>query len=204
MNTFEEKYNYLCREKSDINEHLPILYACASKCESVLETGVRGGVSTWAFAHGLCNNGKQKKHLFLNDVTPCDISELTEAIKNTGINLEYEWENNLKLNLKTSFDVVFIDTWHVYGQLKRELEKFSAYANKYIMLHDTTIDAEIGETIRNYWNADAQSKQTGIPVEEITKGVWPAVEEFVNSHTNWEILFRLSNNNGLTVLKKVK
>ena len=35
---------------------------------------------------------------------------------------EYEWINDLDLDLKDRrFDLTFIDTWHVYGQLKREL-----------------------------------------------------------------------------------
>ena len=27
--------------------------------------------------------------------------------------------------------MTFIDTWHVYAQLKRELKKFSRFTNKY-------------------------------------------------------------------------
>jgi hypothetical protein len=99
--------------------------------------------------------------------------------------------------------MTFIDTWHIYGQLKRELAKFSKITNKYIIMHDTTVDEWYGETIRSGWNAKQQSIETGIPEEEINKGLWPAVEEFLNENKEWILLERYTNNNGLTVLKRV-
>jgi hypothetical protein len=35
-----------------------------------------------------------------------------------------------------------------YGQLKRELAKFAPWAKKYIVMHDTTVDATGGEAVR--------------------------------------------------------
>ena len=70
-------------------------------------------------------------------------------------------------------------------------------------MHDTTVDEWHGETIRLGWDPVQQSKDTGIPVEEITKGLWPAVDEFLQSHPEWKIDLRLVNNNGLTILKRI-
>lgn len=203
MHIIEEKYNYFCNEISDINEHLPLLSKCASKCESILETGVRGGVSSWALAHGLANNQMKEKFLYLNDIMACNIEELIEATKDAHVSVEYKWVSNLKLELNRDFDMLFIDTWHVYGQLKRELKAFSKNIKKYILMHDTTVDDCIGETIRNGWNASLQSAEYGIPEEEITRGVWPAIEEFLKDNKEWTMLARFANNNGLTVLKRV-
>ena len=111
--------------------------------------------------------------------------------------------NDLDLNLDTNVDITFIDTWHIYGHLKRELEKFSKITNKYIIMHDTTLDAIYGETIRCKWNADEQSKLTGIPVDEITKGLQPAINEFLLNNTDWKIQEMFINNNGLTILRKI-
>src|SRR5207245_3408288 len=44
-------------------------------------------------------------------------------------------------------DLLFIDTWHVYGHLKRELERHQSKVRKYIIMHDTTVDEWLGETI---------------------------------------------------------
>jgi hypothetical protein len=39
-------------------------------------------------------------------------------------------------------------------------------------------------------------------VEEIRKGLWPAVAEFLENHPEWSLRERFVNNNGLTVLEK--
>ena len=122
---------------------------------------------------------------------------------NLNIDIKYEWINDLDLEIKENYDLTFIDTWHVYGQLKRELEKFSKVTNKYIIMHDTTIDGYKGETIRFKQSAEEQSKKTGIPVDEINKGLVPAITEFLESNKNWKIRESFTNNNGLTVLEKI-
>jgi hypothetical protein len=201
---FKTKFYTLCSKSSDINEHLPTLYKYSNDCESVLELGVRGIVSSWAISYGLLNNNKKEKYHFINDLNECDINEIYSKSLETDIKIEHKWINDLELVFDRNFDMVFIDTWHVYGQLKRELEKFSKITNKYIIMHDTTVDEYAGETIRCGWNAHEQSKNTGIPVEEITKGLWPAVEEFLILYKNeWKLKERFSNNNGLTILEKI-
>lgn len=203
MNTFKEQYNTLCNSYSDINEHLPTLYSYATRCESIFETGVRGVISTWALGYGLLNNSSSKKYLFVNDIVPCDILNLLHAARNTNLQIDYEWKNNLELTLKHKFDMIFIDTWHCYGQLKRELNKFAKQINKFIIMHDTTIDATVGESVRAGHSVENHVKETGWPVEEITNGLWPAVEEFLDEYSNeWTLLARYSNNCGLTILKR--
>lgn len=203
LNLIKLKYEHLCNSPSDINQHLQTLHNLATECESVLELGVRGVVSSWSFIYGLLNNNKEKKYIFLNDLESCNISELLEAVKNLDIEVEYQWINDLELELNKNVDLVFIDTWHVYGQLKRELDKFSKISNKYIVMHDTTVDEIFGETIREHMDAEAQSRETGIPIEEINRGIWPAIEEFLSKNPNWYIKERYTNNNGLTILEKI-
>lgn len=203
MDLLEKNYTKFCKEVSDINEHLPLLYAAASKCESIFETGIRGGVSTWALTYGLANNNKSEKYIFLNDIETCNVDEIVKAGASVNVKVEYDWKNNLELEFNRTFDLAFIDTWHVYGQLKRELKKFKPFIKKYIIIHDTTVDDYTGETLRNGWNPKEQSKKSGIPEEEITRGVWPAIEEFLEDNADWKLHARFNNNNGLTVLKKV-
>jgi len=204
-------YKLLCsnkhsRQSIDIMEHLPTLYNYAKECNSVFETGVRGCVSSWAFLYGLLdnNNKETKKSLFLNDIYSCDISNLLRVSSSfSNIDIKYEWKNNLLLDMKETYDITFIDTWHVYGQLKRELDKFSTVTNKYIIMHDTTVDEIYGETIRCGGDAVRQSQQTGFPVDEIQKGLWPAVTEFLKNNKEWRLKERFTNNNGLTILERV-
>lgn len=73
----------------------------------------------------------------MNDLNKC---EILEKSKHTELIIEYKWINDLLLTFDKNFDMVFIYTLHIYGKLKRELNKFSKITNKYIIMHDTTID----------------------------------------------------------------
>lgn len=213
MDIVHQKFSSLCSRPSDINEHLWTLSKYASECESVLETGVRGCVSSWALGHGLLMNGEGKgRKILLNDVSPCPVHEFQEAMKQLDVEVVCEWKNNLELVFAEgeAYDLTFIDTWHVYAQLKRELELFSGATRKYIIMHDTTVDEWDGETVRMLrhgntevdWDPDVQSLRTGFPVEEIKKGLWPAVTEFLDAHPEWELHERFTHNNGLTILRR--
>jgi len=203
MQVVNDTYDRLCQTPCDINEHLPTLYKYATECESVFESGVRGCISSWAFVYGLLNNGKPTPRILLNDITSCPIQHLLDATNDLDINVKFSWINNLELNMTEDVDLTFIDTWHVYGQLKRELAKFAPLTKKYIILHDTTLDELHGETIRMGWNPEQQSQESGIPIEEITRGLWSAVEEFLAANPEWVLKERFTNNNGLTVLARV-
>lgn len=208
--TINNKYMSLCTKLSDINEHLPTLCQLATECNSILELGMREAVSSWAFVNGLLLAGKNNTAsdnaslLFLNGIQACNISELLDSTKDLNIKIKYQWGNCLDLDTTNNkFDMVFIDTWHVYGQLKRELEKFSKISNKYIVMHDTTVDEYEGETIRCGMNAQAQSEESGFPIEEILQGLGKAIDEFLIECPNWIIKKKYTNNNGLTILELI-
>jgi len=203
-NVYRE-YERRANTPSDIFEHLPTLRKYASECESVLELGVRKCVSSWALALGLLENEKKGKLLFMNDINVCETAEIETCAKEAGLEIRTIWANNLTIDLGRSVDMTFIDTWHVYGQLKRELAKFAPVTRKYIVMHDTTVDEWDGETKRNIHKYDVQkqSEESGIPVEEIMKGLWPAIEEFLAGNRDWVLDARWTNNHGLTILKRV-
>ena len=205
MQTILDNYRHHSESTGDINEHLPTLARYASECESIIELGVRGCISSWAFCKGLLDNNKPVKKMFLNDITVCDIESLLCAAKSPDVNIDvtYQWINDLLVDTSClETDLTFIDTWHVYAQLKRELEKYSKITKKYIIMHDTEVDANYGETIRCGWNAEEQSRQTGYPVEEINCGLIPAVVEFLENNPEWTMHEHYKNNNGLTILQR--
>lgn len=208
MNEIQIQYDLLCSAPSDINEHLSTLYKYAAKCETIFETGVRGCVSTWALALGLLHNNSSNKKILLNDITPCNIDYFLQCAKKSQICVQYIWEDNLKLRLTEHYDLIFIDTWHIYGQLIRELNNFSKNISKYIILHDTAIDGIQGECKRqgghnSHKSSDALSKDLGWPVEDFEKGLLPAIQKFLSENQNWKLHEQFDNNNGLTVLKRI-
>jgi hypothetical protein len=201
MASIVNNYVCACNTGSDINEHLPLLNYYASQCTHVTECGVRGVVSSWAFATALL--GKQGARLVQVDLdTNENVVRFGEAACAAGIATTFYRESDLTCPMEPT-ELLFIDTWHIYGHLKRELARWHSTVSKYIILHDTTVDEWYGETIRMGWNAEQQSATSGIPVGEIRKGLWPAVEEFLAAHPEWTLEARYTNNNGLTVLRRV-
>lgn len=186
---------------SDINEHLPTLRAYAAKCASVVECGVREVVSSYAFASGLAATPN-------NSLTMIDLYEsasmrpFLEKCREEGVNASFVVGSDTTCE-PIETDMLFIDTWHVYGHLKRELAHWHPHVRKYILLHDTTVDAEYGESIRAGFDTAAQALETGYPEEEIRKGLWPAVVEFLEDHPEWSLEARYTHNNGLTVLTRI-
>ena len=197
------KTQYLLKKviPSDINEHLETLYDYTNRCDSVIECGVRNICSSYAFASGLLGN-KNNKFIMIDPFKDDFIDCFIEQAKSEGLNIEFIEKSDLECDLYKT-DLLFIDTWHIYGQLKRELNRWNSYVKKYIIMHDTTVDEWDGETVRAGFNAEEQSKKYGIPVEEINKGLWPAIDEFLKENTEWKIEKRYTNNNGLTILTRI-
>jgi hypothetical protein len=101
-------------------------------------------------------------------------------------------------------DLLFINTTHTYGHLKRELTKLSPLAKRFIVMHNTSIDGEHSEAVRRKWRLDTLSEQCDIPVAELIPGLWLAIEEFLKLNAGtWKLMVRYTNCNGLTVLQRV-
>jgi hypothetical protein len=200
MSVIEQKYIFNCKNPSDINEHLPTLKKYADDCSHITECGVRFVVSSYAFALSL--KDKENNKLVQVDLKKYDQNVTFEKeCANENVNMIFYEQSDLDCPLEKT-ELLFIDTWHIYGHLKRELARWNSYVVKYIIMHDTTTDAIHGETFRVGWDPKKQSIETGIPFEEITKGLWPAIEEFLAEHPEWKIKERFMNNNGLTILSR--
>jgi hypothetical protein len=78
-------------------------------------------------------------------------------------------------------DLLFIDTWHVYEQLKQELALHAARVRKYLVFHDTSTYGQVGEAAGS-------------------RGIWPAIQEFLQNNPQWSLHSHAANNNGLTIL----
>lgn len=195
---YEKKAN----TPSDINEHLPTLRRYSSQVGSVVEMGVRGVVSTWAFLLGLAESRAQAKSLIGVDIMPCDYEAPTRIAAASGIDVSFVQENSATVVLPAR-DLLFIDTWHCYGHLKRELMAHHASTMKYIIMHDTTVDEWDGEAVRCNHDVGRMARESGYPEHEVRRGVWPACHEFLIEHPEWTVAERSVNNNGLTVLARM-
>jgi len=183
-----DNYQQACKTPSDINEHLEVLYDLAKECTHITEMGVRSVVSTWAF-------------MYRNPSVLVGIDIHVHPNIDIALNAYPKWKfiqaDTLKIDIEPT-DLLFIDTLHIYSQLKKELFKHGYKAKKYIVLHDTTTygtsdeptDWQTPEIMENY--------QT-----ENKKGLMPAVNEFLEFNKEWYIYRQYTNNNGLTILKRL-
>ena len=178
MHKILEQYELCVNTVSDINEHLPTLKQYAEECEHITEMGVRSVVSTWAF---LAAKPKKLVSIDINEC-PLDLVGSLTLMSNIDFSFRLGDTGNPAFIIEET-DLLFIDTWHVYQQLKKEFKLHANKARKYIILHDTTTFGTHGESTGH-------------------DGLWPAVEEFLEANTNWTLKERFTNNNGLTILSR--
>jgi hypothetical protein len=105
-------------------------------------------------------------------------------------------------------DLLFIDTLHVYGQLKRELAKHATNVKWRIVLHDTTIDGVGGQFVRfpkMFRSIEHQLTTVQKWTREDTRsGLMRAVHEFLDAHPDeWVLVDQWTHNNGLTILQRI-
>jgi len=195
MEELDNIFNQLTRVNSDINEHLPTLKEYTEECDTVCEMGVRWLTSTFAFLAGkpkrLTSIDIQHPSEFGQDsIARFDIAK--DIASKIDVDFEFILSDSLKIEIE-EVDMLFIDTWHAYKQLKAELNLHHSKVKKYIALHDTTNYEFRDETSYEMWGDEWKGDG---------RGIWPAVEEFLVEHPEWEIKERYLNNNGLTILKR--
>jgi Cephalosporin hydroxylase len=167
-----------------ICQHLETLTRLGTECPIIAEFGSFYGVSSIALL-----TSKPKKFISV------DIKHTDFMINLTKLRLSTELvllnKNTLDVKLE-EVDLLFIDSFHTYSQIKEELRLHHASVKKYIIMHDTTIFEFSDE--KNIYNLPV------IPNDK--KGLWPAIREFLQEHHEWEVAERYVHNMGLTVLRR--
>jgi hypothetical protein len=180
---FQKEYQIQCNTVSDIYQHLPILYESALECQHITEMGVRTGASTRAFLYA----NPQKLVSYDIFIDP-EVNSLFDFCKKEGKEYSYIQADVLKIEIEET-DFLFIDTYHCYEQLSKELELHSNKVRKYIGFHDTFTYGKYGENLENQSFAG-------------TKGIMFAIEEFLDKNKNWKIVHDVDYNNGLIIIEK--
>lgn len=169
-------YRTAAETPSDIFRHIPVLYKYALDCNHITEFGTRKVVSSWAFAYA-----KPQKIILYDLIFNEYIENFISICKNNNIEVVFKKENTRSVSSIEETDLLFIDTEHSYEQVKKELTNFNK-VRKYIIFHDT----------ETFGKKDYDGNG---------KGIMPAIEEFLNDNTDWEVEFQTTINNGLTVIR---
>jgi cephalosporin hydroxylase len=171
----EDWYRQAWQTPSDINEHCPALRDYASRSESVVEFGVRRGVSTVALLAG------QPGRLTSYDLnTTPEVGGLSQRAGRTDFRFVQGDSRYVEID---DCDLLFVDTKHTADQLYAELSRHAPKVRKWIALHDTEIYGERGED--------------GGP------GLLVALRRYLREHPEWGVVRHDANNHGFTVVSRV-
>jgi predicted O-methyltransferase YrrM len=188
----QEIFNIKLETPSDINEHLMTLNEYANKATTITEFGTRFGCSTWAFL-----NSSAKKIVSYDLQKTREVDELIKITQDFNIDYIFNESDTLSIEIDNT-DLLFIDTLHTYQQLSQELAVHAKKVNKYIILHDTVTfgikDMEYVGPISNKISKTLQAKQ----------GLQIAIDEFLTENKEWKLDKHFTNNNGLTILEKIR
>ena len=119
----------------DCVPHYPTLINLARGAKTVIEWGVRGGVSTWALLDGLPEDG----HLWSVDIIDCVVPPRVSEDPRWTFLVGDDLNIAIQRQLPAEADLIFIDTSHTYEQTAAELA-LAAQMTRKIALHDYALD----------------------------------------------------------------
>jgi len=175
----EWEYEQACRFESNINEHLPILHAYASKCRHVTEFGIQYGWSTRAL---LASFPEVLVSVEIRPIRPY-VEALSEWVEPHLTTWKIINGDTLQTCIEET-DLLLIDSLHQYAHLKKELELHADKVRKFLIFHDTVTFGSIDEGSRK-------------PL-----GIRKAILEFLVDNPHWTMQVEYQNNNGLIILKR--
>jgi len=173
-----------------------------SECESIIEYGSCGGVSSIALFQALINGRRKwKPRLFAVDlVEDISIIRLREIANKVGISFQFCKGNSFEFPVFET-DGFFWDTFHCGGVLIRDLERISPYVNKYIFIAGTETYGTNSEAVIKNMNLDMLTTELQMSTEEISKGLKPALIQFIKKNPEWR---QKSECGDLFIIERIK
>ena len=173
MTKLDTLYKIAADSPSDMRPHVPILRDYAAG-RSVLELGVRYGVSTSAFLAGY------PRRMVSVDMNPFVYQESYEAAaKEAG--LDWQFYQSSSLDPREVFDLVFFDTTHYADHVRAELQVHVTPGVRFLIFHDTVLFGEIGDggNPLTMTNPDPTVNPPGILY---------AIREFMRANPEWRLV----------------
>lgn len=189
---FKQLLNTVLTGTGDSDKHLLTLFSIALSIDakSILELGVRGGATSLPFlmAAGITNGYVES--VDLNPTTFVCPDEYLDKWKFYQANALDVLKEKTKNN--TKYDLIYVDDWHSYDHVKKELEYIDRLVRpgSVVILHDLMY----GNTCP-YYHVDL----TLCSPQWANGGPYRAVAEL--NPNFWEFS-TIPSNNGLTILRK--
>lgn len=171
------KYDQIAVMGTDMREHMPTLRSYAAQCAHVTEFGVDDCTSTWGLLAGF------PKHMRSYDVVrKPEVTEVEALAAVASIDFKFIEQSSLVAEIEPT-DLLFIDSYHSYTQLKEEFRLHASKVRRYILMHDTV----------TFGLNDQDGKSPSLLL---------AIEHFLAEHPEWKTAMHYTNCHGLMVLER--
>lgn len=192
---------------TDISDHLMTLYAEALSVNPrlIVELGVRGGESTFAFERAARLSGAHLLSVDLEDCTVQSSYPKWSFVKqdDTIFATQFaDWCSSKKI--APDIDVLFIDTSHLYQHTLEELRLWMPYlsAKGKMILHDTNMKKIYRRADRSLGLGWDNARGVIRALEETLGVRFNEAHDFVTVAKGW-LIRHWAHCNGLTVLEKL-
>jgi hypothetical protein len=169
---------------------LPILRMLAKTCDTVVEFGVKKGVSSVALILGA------RRQVISYDIATNSSIEFLQEF--AGPRWKFIQADTRKVDIPKC-DMIFFDSLHTYEQLSCEIRRHARMAKKLLVFHDTITfgvrgaNGETGEYIPG-WKAGKWDPKTA--------GIRMAIDEFMIKNRHWRMKQHYRDSNGLLILER--
>lgn len=164
-------------------DFLKIYHEYSSMCDSVVEINSKNMTLTYVILHALRVN---MRYVSINYH-----DNYTKAIKDFCYQKNINFEVSLKLS--NAVDFMIINPKFTYQNTMYILKMYSSMIKKYIIIYGSSLEnknCEYDCFIYPEW------------INKEKKGIWNAIEDFLNENNSWMLKTRKINNNGLTILER--
>ncbi len=120
----------------DMAPHIATLTRLAREADTIVELGVREGVSTWALLDGLPADG----HLYSVDLARAGIPPRVADDPRWTYIIGDDLDPSVQDQLPKQADLVFIDTSHEYDHTVTELAFALSLSPRWIVMHDYILE----------------------------------------------------------------
>lgn len=205
----------------DIVEHLPTLQAkyeqyqtdadgrfayvnlfreLARECSAVAEVATQRSPVTWSLMLGLYESDSPEKSytsVVNNKAWPSTLRLAQQVAKANDISFNII-EDNAALTGSATVDLLHIAGLQTYAHLSSQLEDGSSHANRYItvLCSDPALAFEDDASYEGDWSEYPEF------IDRSKKGLWTAIEDFMQRHPEWQIKHQQLDSYGVTVLAK--
>jgi hypothetical protein len=167
-------------------ETLSIIRHYGSKCESIVEFGSRGGISTIAAFQALLDTKRSWRPRFVAvDLVEDDsIKKLNDLALQFDISFHFYRGHSRQYALHEC-DALIWDTFHTGGGFLADIERMEPWIHKYIFVLGTRTDGDISEVTRRKLDCATVARELQISEEGARQGLKPAIVEFLKRHGDW-------------------